>query len=234
MLLNGWILHGSLEGPSKDTYFTASRWAFEIWLLISTVVLCLAFYQFTPEGEKTVIEGLGWFLPGAVLANVAYLILRSTGLHAETFYAACFAWAGIWSVSRIIQTTAMSSYKKQPFVYLTFGLWQGWATYLVLLSAFEACGISTDEEDDLGTKYFVLLALLILGGVSAGQVENIGVCAAIAWTLFAIYDRKFHLSFFFCFSLMLNSLSTHRPTHSRVHPPVRLILRRHQFARPHL
>jgi hypothetical protein len=197
--LNIWTLHGSNWGGYfswKDTYFTAAWWAFYVWSLIHLLLFGLIIYQFTKDGKKTVIDGLGWRFPLIAVLNGAYGALHNKGHYIWAFVFAIFVSISVTHAYYDIKKHHMpDSLADELFVHLPFGLWHGWTTYLVLLSAFEAFGVSTAHDDGVITKILVFLALLFLESTSAGyaygQYEgDISGSAAITWTLFAIYDHQ--------------------------------------------
>lgn len=89
----------------------------------------------------------------------------------------------------------LTPHPRLVWVHLPLGLWHGWTTVLVFVTAFEAFGTSTLNHDGIATKILVFLALFFLESTSAaysfGNADgDISGSVAITWSLFAIFDRE--------------------------------------------
>jgi len=103
---------------------------------------------------------------------------------------------------------AAENINDELWVHVPFGLWHGWTTYLVFLTAFEAFGVSTATHAGIATKILVFLSLFFLESTSAGYAfgnadGDISGSAAITWVLWAIYDHQKHGSTFIKWSSLV-------------------------------
>lgn len=106
---------------------------------------------------------------------------------------------------------ASESLADELFVHLPFSLYHGWTTVLVVLTAFEAFGVnSLTQRAGVWTKVFVFLGLFFLEATAAAYAYSspegdIAGAIAIAWALFAIFDRQ-HSSAFIHWSALAFAL----------------------------
>jgi len=195
----------------RETHFTPASWAFLIWSLIHLLLLGFIVYQFTPSGKRAIIDGIGWRFPLLGVLNAVYLW---TWPH-HSIVAFVFALLVSSAVSHIYyvvkQHHAREDWKDEVFVHLPFSLYHGWTTVLVIVTAFEAFGISGSHKPGIWTKVFVFLGLFFLEATAAAYAfsspeGDLVAGIAITWSLFAIFDHQ-HNAFIHWSALAFSILS---------------------------
>jgi hypothetical protein len=189
----------SIYGNIKQTYFTPATWAFFAWSIIHFLLLGTVIYQFTSAHAKAVvIDGISWRFPLLAILN-AFLV----GVWSHHHYIAAFILALLVSstVSHIYYVVKKNhspeSLGDELFVHLPFSMWHGWATVIVLLTAFEAFGVDASQHPHPGvwTKVFVFLALFFLEATATAYAfssidGDLPGAFVISWTLWAIFDHQ--------------------------------------------
>lgn len=146
----------------KQTYLTPASWFFFVWSVTHVFLLGTVIYQFTSAHAKAVIiDGISWNFPILVIFNITLVTFW-----AHHYYFAAFVFSVLSSlfVTQIYLTVkkeySPKSIGDELFVNLPFGLWNGWATVLIFLTAFEAFGVNADKHPPgLGTQVCVFFAL---------------------------------------------------------------------------
>ncbi|KZV83231.1 hypothetical protein EXIGLDRAFT_701780 [Exidia glandulosa HHB12029] len=184
-------------GRGRESYFTPAPWAFGIWSLIHLLLLGMIIYQFTAGGKSVVVDGISWRFPLLAVLNTIYVNLWAHGHYIPAFVFALFVSSAVSHIYYVVKKYHRSeSFSDEMFVHLPFGLYHGWTTVLVLLTAFEAFGVNAQvTRAGVFTKIFVFLALLFLESTSAayafGTKEgDIAGSIAITWALFAIFQHQ--------------------------------------------
>ncbi|KAH7098289.1 hypothetical protein BKA62DRAFT_713651 [Auriculariales sp. MPI-PUGE-AT-0066] len=203
---------GPLGG--RESYFTPAPYAFGVWGLIHLLLLGTIIYQFTASGKAVVIDGIGWRFPLLGVLNSIYINLWA---HEHYIWAWIFALFVSSTVSHMYYSVKKhhhtENWADEVFVHLPFGLYHGWTTVLVLLTAFEAFGVdATTTKAGVFTKIFVFLGLLFLESTSAayafGTKEgDIAGSVAITWALFAIFEHQRSSAFIHWSALVFAILS---------------------------
>lgn len=188
---------GDVFRDARESYFTPSPWAFGIWSAIHLLLLGYIVYQFFDGGKAVIVDGVGWRFPLLVVLNSIYVNLWSHRHYVLAFIFALFVSSAVSHIYYVVKKFHRSeSLGDELFVHLPFGLYHGWTTVLVLLTAFEAFGVdATTSRAGVFTKIFVFLGLLFLESTSAayafGTKEgDIAGSVAITWALFAIFDHQ--------------------------------------------
>ncbi|EJD43222.1 hypothetical protein AURDEDRAFT_89079 [Auricularia subglabra TFB-10046 SS5] len=181
----------------RETYFTPAYWAFAIWTLIHLLLLGFVVYQFFDAGRRVIVDGISWRFPLLALLNAAYVALRASGHFVLAFLLALCVSSAVSHIYYVVKRYHRSeSMNDEIWVHLPFGLYHGWTTVLIMLSAFEAFGVNAiTHKAGVFTKIFVFLALLFLESTSAayafGSSEgDVAGSVAITWALFAIYEHQ--------------------------------------------
>ncbi|OAX42474.1 hypothetical protein K503DRAFT_346473 [Rhizopogon vinicolor AM-OR11-026] len=180
----------------KETYFTPAPWAFFLWPLIHLLLLGTCIYQFSGRGKELIIDMIGWNLPLLDVLNVMYIY--SWG-NQEYKYALVFIIFTGSVASKIYQLVKMSTVRNicdELFLHLPFSLYHGWATCLILSTAFEAFGVNAlAEPARVWTKTFVFLSLFTLQTVASAYAYataegDLPGCIAISWFLWAVFVHQ--------------------------------------------
>ncbi|EJD54287.1 hypothetical protein AURDEDRAFT_109989 [Auricularia subglabra TFB-10046 SS5] len=187
----GWHHYG------RETYITPAWWAFYIWTVIHLLLLGFVIYQFFPDGKRVVVDGIGWRFPLLTVLNAVYINVWNRGHYIVAFVFAILVSLAVSHVYYVVKRShAPDSLNDELWVHLPFGLWHGWTTVLVFLTAFEAFGVSPAQHaPGIATKILVFLSLFFLESTSAGYAfgsadGDIAGSASITWSLFAIYDHQ--------------------------------------------
>jgi len=199
----------------KETYFTPASYAFGIWSLIHLLLLGFIVYQFTDNGKKTIIDGVGWRFPILAGLNSVYIYFWSRQWYLTAFVLALFVSSTVSHIYYIIKKHHRgSNINDELWIHLPFSLYHGWTTVLVLLTAFEAFGVDAlTHKAGVFTKVFVFLGLLSLESTSAAYAfsspeGDIAGSIAIAWSLFAIFHHQTSSAFIHWSALVFAILST--------------------------
>jgi hypothetical protein len=181
----------------KETYITPAPWAFFIWSLIHLLLLGTIIYQFFPGGKRVIVDGISWRFPLLGVLNAIYVNLWSTHHYVVAFI---FSLLVSSCVSHIYYSVkkhhSASSAADELFVHLPFSLYHGWTTVLVVLTAFEAFGVSAvTERAGVWTKVFVFLGLFFLEATAAAYAfstaeGDLPASVAVAWSLWAIFAHQ--------------------------------------------
>lgn len=181
----------------KETYITPAPWAFLIWSLIHLLLLGTIVYQFFPEGKRVIIDGISWRLPLLGVLNAIYVNLWASHHYIVAFIFALLVSSAVTHIYYVVKKHhSPSSVPDELFVHLPFSLYHGWTTVLVVLTAFEAFGVSSfDHKAGIWTKVFVFLALFFLEATAAAYAfsspeGDLPASIAIAWSLFAIFAQQ--------------------------------------------
>ncbi|ELU38490.1 hypothetical protein AG1IA_07477 [Rhizoctonia solani AG-1 IA] len=146
----------------KETYFTPAPYAFGIWSLIHLLLLGFIVYQFTDNGKKTIIDGIGWRFPLLAIVNTVYVNVwvsaclfkdwqrflmvgfrpRDIILLRLSLRCLCRARCRIFIISSRSTIRARASMTNVLWIHLPFSLYHGWTTVLVIVTAFEAFGVN--------------------------------------------------------------------------------------------
>ncbi|CCM01161.1 uncharacterized protein FIBRA_03209 [Fibroporia radiculosa] len=198
----------TIAGPAdiyytgKETYITPAPWAFLIWSLIHLLLLGTIIYQFFDGGKQVIIDGISWRFPLLVLLNAIYVNLWATHHYIIAFILALFVSSTVTHIYYVVKKFhEPQSISDEVFVHLPFSLWHGWATVLVILTAFEAFGVNAiTERAGVWTKVFVFLGLLFLEATAAAYAfstteGDLPASIAISWSLWAIFAHQHHPAF---------------------------------------
>ena len=102
----------------------------------------------------------------------------------------------------------------EVLVHLPFSLWHGWATVLVVLSAFTAFGVDASRyHAGIWTKVFVFLALFFLESTATAYAfsspeGDLPASVVIAWYLWAVFIQQITSLFVHWTTLVFAVLST--------------------------
>ncbi|ETW80224.1 hypothetical protein HETIRDRAFT_65276 [Heterobasidion irregulare TC 32-1] len=186
----------------KETYVTPAPWAFLIWSLIHLLLLGTIIYQFFPNGKRIIVDGISWRLPLLGVLNAIYVNLWASHHYTIAFIFALFVSSAVTHIYYVVKKYhEPASVADELFVHLPFSLYHGWTTVLVVLTAFEAFGVSSyTHKAGVWTEVFVFLALFFLEGTAAAYAfsspeGDLPASIAIAWSLFAIFAHQRSSSF---------------------------------------
>jgi len=189
------VQHGLYNG--KETYITPAPWAFLIWILIHLLLLGTIAYQFTAAGKRVIVDGISWRFALLGVLNAVYANIWASHHYIVAFIFALFVSSTVTYICYVIKKQyILSNTSDEIFVHLPFSLWLGWSIVLVVLTAFEAFGVSaTTEVAGVWTKVFVFLALFFLGCTAAAYAltfieGELPASIAIIWSLFAIFAQQ--------------------------------------------
>ncbi|CAE6500713.1 unnamed protein product [Rhizoctonia solani] len=181
----------------KETYFTPAPYAFGIWSLIHLLLLGYIVYQFTDNGKKTIIDGIGWRFPLLAVVNTVYVNVWTKGHYIIAFIFALFVSSTVSHIYYVVKKHHSSeSLNDELWIHLPFSLYHGWTTVLVVVTAFEAFGVNAlTHPAGVFTKVFVFLGLLFLEATAAAyafqsEEGDVGGAIAITWALFAIFEHQ--------------------------------------------
>jgi hypothetical protein len=153
----------SIYGNIKQTYFTPAIWAFFAWSIIHFLLLGTVVYQFTSVHAKAVvIDGISWRFPLLAILNAVLVGVWSQHHYIAAFILALLVSSTVSNIYYVVKKNHSSeSLGDELFVHLPFSMWHGWATVIVLLTAFEAFGVDANKHHHPGvwTEVFVFLAL---------------------------------------------------------------------------
>lgn len=162
VIRTGVILPWYPYGDVKQTYITPGVWAFFAWPVIYLTLLGTVIYQFTSAHAKAVvIDGISWRCPLMILFSAITITVRENHDYNVAF---------VFSLSLFLTSTfnyglikvryPSKSVGDELFVHIPFSIWQGWASVVVVCSAFEAFGVdAAKHHDGAWTKVSVFLAL---------------------------------------------------------------------------
>ncbi|CUA71301.1 hypothetical protein RSOLAG22IIIB_09475 [Rhizoctonia solani] len=181
----------------KETYFTPAPYAFAIWSLIHLLLLGYIIYQFTENGKKTIVDGIGWRFPLLAIVNTVYVNVWTKGHYVIAFIFALFVSSTVSHIYYVVKKHHSSeSLNDELWIHLPFSLYHGWTTVLIIVTAFEAFGVNAlTHPAGVFTKVFVFLGLLFLEATAAAyafqsEEGDIGGAIAITWSLFAIFEHQ--------------------------------------------
>lgn len=181
----------------KETYFTPAPYAFGIWSLIHLLLLGYIIYQFTENGKKTIIDGIGWRFPLLAVVNTVYVNVWTKGHYIVAFIFALFVSSTVSHIYYIVKKHHSSeNLNDELWIHLPFSLYHGWTTVLIIVTAFEAFGVNAlTHPAGVFTKVFVFLGLLFLEATAAAyafqsEEGDLGGAIAITWSLFAIFEHQ--------------------------------------------
>jgi len=184
-------------GSGRETYITPAPWAFAIWSLIHLLLLGTVVYQFTANGKRVIVDGVGWRLPLLAVLNSIYINTWATGHYIVAFIFALLVSSSVTHIYYVVKKHhEPNSAGDELFVHLPFSLYHGWTTVLVVLTAFEAFGTNRlAHPAGVWTKVFVFLALFFLEATAATYAfsspeGDLPASVAIAWSLWAIYAHQ--------------------------------------------
>jgi len=181
----------------KETYFTPAPYAFAIWSLIHLLLLGYIVYQFTENGRKTIIDGIGWRFPLLAVLNVVYVNVWTKGHYIIAFIFALLVSSTVSHIYYVVKKYhAGEQINDELWVHLPFSLYHGWTTVLVVVTGFEAFGVNAaTHHAGIFTKVFVFLGLLFLEATAAAYAfqsteGDVAASIAITWSLFAIFEHQ--------------------------------------------
>jgi hypothetical protein len=181
----------------KETYFTPSWWTFGIWSLIHLLLLGYVIFQFFDEGKRIVVDGIGWRFPLLAILNAIYINVWSRQHFIVAFIFALLVSSTVSHIYYVIKKYYRSeSINDELWVHIPFGLYHGWTTVLILVTAFEAFGVDArTHHAGVITQILVFLALLFLESTSAAYAfgtreGDIAGSVSITWALFGIFDHQ--------------------------------------------
>jgi len=179
------------------TYITPAPWAFLIWTVIHFLLLGTVIYQFFPAGKHVIIDGISWRFPLLAVLNAIYVNLWAAHHYVWAFVFSLFVSSAVTHIYYVVKKHHVSqSLADELLVHLPFSLYHGWTTVLVVLTAFEAFGVSAvDHPAGVWTKVLVFLALFFLEGTAATYAfstpeGDLPASIAIAFSLFAIFAEQ--------------------------------------------
>lgn len=152
----------SIYGNLKQTYFTPAVWAFFAWSIIHFLLLGTVIYQFTSAHAKAVvIDGISWRFSVLAVLNAAFVAVWAHQQFIAAFILSLLVSASVTHIYYIVKKNhSPESLGDELFVHLPFSMWHGWATVIVLVTAFEAFGINAAKHHaGIWTKVFVFLSL---------------------------------------------------------------------------
>ncbi|QRW21246.1 hypothetical protein RhiXN_06235 [Rhizoctonia solani] len=176
----------------KETYFTPAPYAFGIWSLIHLLLLGFIVYQFTDNGKKTIIDGIGWRFPLLAIVNTVYVNVWTKGHYIVAFIFALFVSSTVSHIYYIVKKHHSSeSVNDELWIHLPFSLYHGWTTVLVIVTAFEAFGVNALTTLPVCSPRFSSFSLSTAAAYAFQSEEgDIGGSIAITWALFAIYEHQ--------------------------------------------
>ncbi|KAI0086365.1 hypothetical protein BDY19DRAFT_1093435 [Irpex rosettiformis] len=184
----------------KLTYITPAPWSFLIWSLIHFLLLGPIVYQFTENGHRTIIEGISWRFPFVAVLNALYVHAWTRGYLITAFILSLFVSSVISHIYYIVKKHhEPSNTWDELCVHLPFSLWHGWATALVVLSAFTAFGVDASEyRAGVWTCVFVILALIFLGCTATAYAfsspeGDLPASVVITWYLWAVFVQQWNV-----------------------------------------
>lgn len=199
-------------GSGKETYVTPAPYAFYIWSLIHLLLLGYIIYQFFPQGKKTIIDGVSWRFPLLLVLNAIYVNVWSHGHYVVAFIFALLVSSAVSHIYWVIKKThASESTADELFIHLPFGLYHGWTTVLIVVTAFEAFGVNAlHTRAGIATKVLAFLAFFFLESTSVAYAYSspegdIAGAIAISWSLWAIFAEQ-HSSKFIHWSAFVFAL----------------------------
>lgn len=146
----------------KETYFTPAIWAFFAWSIIHFLLLGTIIYQFTSAHAKAVvIDGISWKFPLVAILNAVLVAVWAHQHYVAAFILSLLVSSAVSHIYYVVKKNhSPESLGDELFVHLPFSMWHGWATVIVLLTAFEAFGVNAAKHHaGVWTKVFVFLAL---------------------------------------------------------------------------
>ncbi|EIW85469.1 hypothetical protein CONPUDRAFT_135209 [Coniophora puteana RWD-64-598 SS2] len=193
-------------------YLNAREWVFGIsWSVIDLLLLGVVLYQFTPNGQRVVIDGIGWRFPALAVLNAIFVVLRAERVYIASFIFSLLIYACVTEIYyRLKKVHIPSSLGEEVYVHVPFSLWHGWSTFLVLLSIFEAFAKST-RSSGVGMKILAVVALLLLEATSAayaycGSETDVAGSIVISLALWAVFDVQHHEGTFICWATLISAV----------------------------
>jgi hypothetical protein len=186
----------SIYFSGKETYVSPAPWAYLIWSLIHLLLLGTVIYQFFPSGKRVVVDGISWRFALLGLLNAAYITLWSRHHYILAFVMALLVSSTVTHIYYIVKKYhSAQDTADELFIHLPFSLYHGWTTVLVVLSAFQAFGVSRAHHSGIWTKVFVFLAFFFLEGTAAAYAfssaeGDLPAAFVISWYLWAVYSRQ--------------------------------------------
>ena len=107
------------------------------------------------------IDGISWRFPLLAVLNAVLVAVWAHHHYIVAFIFSLLVASSVTQIYYIVKKNhSPESVADELFVHLPFSMWHGWATVLVLLTAFEAFGVDAyDHHAKIWTKVFVFLAL---------------------------------------------------------------------------
>jgi len=205
----------AVYGNIKQTYFTPANWAFFAWSIIHLLLLGTVIYQFTSAHAKAVvIDGISWRFPLLAILNSVLVTVWANHHYVVAFILSLLVASSVSHIYYIVKKNhSPESTGDELFVHLPFSMWHGWATVLVVLTAFEAFGVDASKHHaGVWTKVFVFLALFFLEATSTAYAlscseGDLPGAIVISWTLWAIFDHQRSSAFVHWSALAFSILS---------------------------
>jgi hypothetical protein len=204
----------AVYGHGKETYITPAPYVFWIWSVIHILLLGYIIYQFTPNGKKTIIDGVSWRFPLLLVLNAIYVNVWVKGHYIVAFLFALLVSSTVSNIYWIVKKShAPESLGDEVLVHLPFSLYHGWTTVLVVVTGFEAFGVDAYEHRaGIATKVLVFLALFFLESTSVAYAfsspeGDLAGAIAISWSLWAIFSEQRSSTFIHWSALVFAILS---------------------------
>jgi hypothetical protein len=191
---------GLFEEPEKSpyhdthpTYFTPASFVYGVWGLIHALLLGFVIYQFFPDANEVVYDGIHWhFLAINVWNSVWLFAYEKNHTILAIIPILCLATQVSYVYFTIKERYPAQTWGETLWIHAPFSLFHGWIFVLTILSLFVA--FSQERKDDesptILTKILVFFGLLALEVTAVGYIEkfkgDITGAVVIAWTLFGI------------------------------------------------
>ncbi|CAE6500735.1 unnamed protein product [Rhizoctonia solani] len=193
-----YISSGGVYRPGKETYFTPAPYVFLVWPFLNLLQLGYIVYQFTDNGKKRIIDGVGWFFPLLMVLDTAYVLSWMKSYYAVRHFLALFLVLLLLPNTPAVpglQNQDMSAHD-QLWIRFPMVVHFVWASFLLILSDFEALGVDAlNHPAGAYTKVFVFFGLWILEflpslhALHASSNETaLFLSIPVTYVLFAIFE----------------------------------------------
>lgn len=174
------------------TFITPAPYVFCIWGLIHLLLLGFVIYQFFPDANDVVADGIHWhffFIALLVSLNqslynsdyliIAWIVLLIATIQVSRVY---FILSNRYPSKSIPQTI---------FIHAPFSLFHAWTVVLAVIGLFAAfTSKEKDESPSIWIQILVAIGLLFLESTAVGYIEkfkgDIAGAIVIDWTLYGI------------------------------------------------
>ncbi|CAG8702885.1 14515_t:CDS:2, partial [Cetraspora pellucida] len=181
---------------SHKTYISPAPFVFGVWGLIHFLLGGFVIYQFFPAANDVVVDGIHWHFIGISLLNGLWLASWEANYLIISFIAILLTSGQISYVYAMLkrQQFAPANLVDKLLIHVPFSLYHAWIAVILVLSVFAIITPEkTDDEPIVLVKIVVVIALLILKGLSATYIEagnDIAGASVIAWTLVGIFVEQ--------------------------------------------